>query len=408
MSGCVTVDIKTDPAAGAPIATYGSAISYLVTARGALLEKAQHREHLNDFTKAAVGGGVGGAGVGALFHAAVNPILGFLTFGAIGYAVNQDINPVALDDVYRAGISNLDCIRASAVVAYANVEGLRPQLTPHTRLDAAIQQLASDVDAAGGNPQYSLAVTQAIADIKSARAVSLQIDSFLSTDSLGEQIVSAVDGTLSAVNQQALARSPSVDAVLQSGSTLSTFVNTGGQLSTKLQTARAQLTAKGVANGGEGIDFTTDRAALAAQVALIPDMSIGPELAAIGACHAQFSVLAPVTVSPSPVSLTTGGTVALKITGNAPFYVAWDAGQPPDVHVDSGPQVSFTADADATPKSYVFHVVDKLGTPSDAVTLTVAAPPDTPKTAAPAAPAPAAPAAQQKDAPSPPPSPVGQ
>ena len=244
---------------------------------------------------------------------------------------------------------------------------------------------------AGGDPGLAAPVDQAVKDINAARAVSRHITAYLATTNLGEQIVSGVNGTLRVVNEQAQTRSPSIDAVLQSGSAFSAFMNTGSQLSSKLQAARSQLstpnqTGHGVSQGlmrSLADQIAADRRVLATRVQLIPDLTLGTELAAIGACHAQFSVLTPVTVTPSPVSVAAGGTAALKITGTAPFYVQWDAGAPADVYVDSGPQVSFTANAKAqAPKSYVFHVVDNHGTPSDSVTLnvTAAAAPTTPTT----------------------------
>ena len=210
LTSCVTVDVPGDPAAGATGADYSAAMTYLVKARALLLTKAQRRENLNDFTKGGVGVSVLGAGIATVFHSAATSVAAVLTYGATNYAVNQDINPLALDAVYRAGISNMDCIRASAVTAKSEYDGLAGELpTEKTNLDHAIIALEADVAQAGGDPGLAAPVDQAVKDINAARAVSRHITAYLATTNLGEQIVSGVNGTLRVVNEQAQTRSPS-------------------------------------------------------------------------------------------------------------------------------------------------------------------------------------------------------
>lgn len=407
VSACVTVDVGapesgrsagnvSNPTARNTAATYDTAMDYLQSTRTALLVKARNKEAIDTSTKVGVAIGVAGAGVSAsLSHHAEKRAIKFLTLGAVSYMANRDTAPAVLAGIYRAGVGNLECIRTAAIVAKSDVDALRADLTSgaqvETKVATAILALQSDIEAVAALPlpengdvtdqdsagSYAVDVQNALTAISGAKSSLKQVRTFVDNDGLGERVLSGVNGTLQVVNQQALARSPDIDTILQSGSVFGTFLDSGASWAAQIKGAQGRLaTALNTSQSGTVLHerFLRDQIRLQAALALIPNLSIDADLAAISQCRTVIGVLKPVTVSPNPVVVTVGGDpVKLALTGNAPFTIHWGE-KPADVIFDSiARPPTLTAGAASSAGEYTFHMVDNAGVDSGEVTLKVQA-----------------------------------
>ncbi|HEY8571588.1 hypothetical protein [Phenylobacterium sp.] len=402
LCGCVTVDVPDRGAfaRGAPVmnptdsaspASYPEAMAYLQAARSALLRRARTHERIDTVTKAGVGIAVAGAGISStLEHGGAKRAVKFLTAGAVSYMANRDIAPARMSAVYRAGLTNLDCIRTGAVAADTNVAALRqqilsdPDLVP--RVERAIAALERDIDLvtsgsglqANEDPQtYAADILNANTAISSARSALRQLRIFLANNGLGEQVLTGVNGTLQAVNQQALAQTPDIDAIFQSGSVFGTFLNTGATWTSQIRTAQTSLAdALKASHSSTALKqrFGRDLIGLQAAISRIPSLSIDADLKTIGQCRTVFSVLKPVSVSPNPITLTAGGDSAkLTVTGTGPFAAH---GTPLGIAFDGiAKPPTITAAASAAPGDYNFSVSDALGVDSGPIPLKVQAKP---------------------------------
>lgn len=403
LSACVTVDLKdkstitsSNPTSDIEAVSIDDAMRYLQASRQQYIKRARTLEGVDALTRAGVGVAVAGAGVSAtLEHHAAKKAGKYLTFGAVSYIANQNVNPVAISRIYRAGATNLECIRGAAIAAKADVtvirDDLKAQTTLASDLQVAIDRVQSDVDAinalqpSGKTDTYIAPVENAIVAVRNARAMRRSLLRFSKDngDGLGEQILSGVNGTRQVVNDQALKQTPTVEAILQSGAVFARFIKTGGAFAGDVKAARDSLgTAFGGMSGVQANDATDplaqlkrDELALSAVLAKIPDLSLASDFAAIAQCQTILAVLKPVTIAPSPIKALIGGeAVKLTITGQPPFTAY---GLPADVLYDRA-ETTITAGAKAKAKTYKLHFVDALGVDSGDVDLTLEAKPATP------------------------------
>ena len=387
---------------------YADAVDYLNETHDKFQASLENLDKFDNFTKGAVGLGVGGAGIAAVFRGSLNTILGFLSFGAANYTVNQLSDPKTVGDVFSAGLSNLDCIDAAGAVAYQSTEAARMTL-PATRaaLVSAVNSLRRDerYAASAADPKkYATDVERADAAIGPANAAITKIDQYLNGTSVGEAMVAAVNTTITAVNEQIRAKAPSIDAIAQSGSISSNFINANGNLRANTQAAIRQGQGVGLAQGekvGQNraaaptpdeleLQFAADMAALNSAVQDIPPLDAS-SIANVASCKAQFAAEAPVTVQPpGPVSLTPGGqTKTLNVTTKGFVRVQWDGVNPPagDVVVSTNfNQVTLSATSSATAAGYTMEIVDAVsGKSSGAIEVDVSSSKGTNKPTGPAA-----------------------
>lgn len=419
LCGCVTVDVPdrmagalTNPTASNDPASFGAAMAYLQLTRGTLITRSRRIETLDAATRLGTGLGVGGAGIaGSLVKRPARAIGALLTAGATSYMINRDTAPVAIGEVYRAGLTNLECIRTAALRAHADVQSLRQEIGDPTPLIGSISQSIDRLEQGIGQVQsldlttdtsdLQLPIQQTLDAIKSARQ-SLRALRRVGTDTdadslVGERVLTGVNGTLAIVNQQVLARTPDVEAIFQSGVIFSRFLGQGADWTSDVTTAKTKLTTAltEVQASNTDIEFTKfkerlirDQIALRVLLNRIPDLSVDPSLDAIGQCRTVLDAIGPVTVLPNPIALTAGGDpVDVILKGRNPFVAQ---GLPPKVSFDPF-GLTLKAGADAKAGSYTITFVDANGVKSPDAPLTIAA---KAPAAADASPAPMAPPAE--------------
>lgn len=441
-SGCVTVDLPDkragaiiNPNASADPATYARAMDHLLTARRTLLSHSRTMETVDATTRVAVMVGIAGAGIVASTKTKPARDIGkFLTGASVGYMANRSIAPVAITQVYRAGVTNLECIRAAALVAHGDVDGLKFEIAANPNMardvETAIYSLEAEIvkiqylpltvttPAAAGRSatkttldttELQAPIQQTLAAIKNAQQALRALRRFntdAANDSLvGERVLAGVDGTMAIVNQQVLARTPDVEAIYQYGAIFARMLTQGADWATDIAAARTKLASALAGTQSDEPSLAERKEALVrAQIALrvalnhIPDLSVDAGLARISQCRTLVAVLEPVTVSPNPIALTAGGdAVTVKLGGRAP-HVAQDL--PDKVSFDPFND-SVKAGDTAAAGSYSVHFVDTNGIASPDVPLTIAAKPAAPAPAAVPAPAPGAPAPAAPAAPAP-------
>ncbi|MFJ5932232.1 hypothetical protein ACQKOH_20975 [Sphingomonas sp. NPDC092331] len=438
-TACVTVDLPDrhngaiiNPNASNNPAKYSEAMENLQTARSKLLSHARTLEAYDAATRVVVIAGVTGAGIVASTQTKPARDIGkFLTGAAVGFIANQNVNPVAISQVYRAGVTNLECIRAAALRAHGDVDGVRFDIARFPNLEAdvesAIATLEQDITEIEALPlTTSILDMQATLEnthdaVKAAR-VSLRELRRFNADSandtlVGERVLAGVSGTMDIVNFQAQQRTPDVAAIFQSGAIFSSVFTQGADWTTQIANARSTIS--GAFDKLQSVrtkDGETQKAelkerlirhALALKVALnrVPDLSVEGGLTTISQCRTIISVLQPVTVSPNPIALTAGGdAVTMKLGGTGPHAAE---GLPTLVSFD--PTSSKLKAADAAPAGdYSIHFVDRNGVASPDIQLKVTAKAAGPAAAPAAAPVAAAdaPAAPAAPAPAPAPAPA--
>lgn len=408
LAGCVTVDIQdkrrgelNNPTASSRRSDFETSMSYLQKARRALISRTKIMETFDAATRLGVGVGVVGAGISAAGKNRAAARAGkWLTGGAVSYIANKDVAPLAIAQVYRAGLSNLDCIRTAAVDAHDRIALMQEDLDM-ARRDGVIQEVRSatrklldDIkkieDLAPDEKAASLttSVEPALHAVASAEAAVTNMRLFamrVNGDTIvGEKVLTAVNGTLEIVNIQALDRTPDVDAILQSGSAFGTFLKAGAGWASQISDAKTALD-KALTNANAGSqaggklkaaklqeDFIRDQLALKAVLAKIPDLSVEGDLDDISACRVVLGAVAPVNVTPNPVVIVAGGeAVALAITGRKTFVAK---NLPADVTFDPyGNKPTLKASDAARAGDYTFHVVDGNGIDSGEVKLTITA-----------------------------------
>jgi hypothetical protein len=370
VSGCVTVDIPDaqNPTARSRAATSEEAMAYLQVSRAELVDRARTLEGFDAATRLGVGIAVTGAGVSASLEShAAKRVARFMTGGAVSYIANRNVAPRDISRIYRAGVTNLECIRGAAVVATRDTETLLEEVKDPAvdgDVEAAIRLIEADIRRAGelDDPGHQLAVpiADALDVLTPARSVLRKLRNFKKDPGVGERVLSGVNGTLQVVNQLALAQTPDVDAILQSGSAFGLFLNSGATWSKEAQDVLAKLKSmKPVTQGTSPIDaviadLANHQLQLKVAVARIPDLSIASQLSAINECQTVVEALKPITVSPSPIVLQAGGDpVQLTITGAGPFVAK---GLPTGVTFNSSALTLVAADGVGV-KEYTIHVV---------------------------------------------------
>lgn len=412
LTGCVSVDVneKTTPiGATKPLtmnnptsinraATYEEAMDHLQATRQAFLNRARAFEAVDAGTRLGVGMGVVGAGVSAtLENHAAKKAGKWLTFGAANYVVNRSLAPVAVSRVYRAGMTNLECIRGAAIVAETDAKQIKDELNespdPTNRLKVAIGELQTVVDeihtakpAAGEEFAPLLASTgNATSALKDARKVLRGAEIFKKNDGgVGERVLSAVNGTRAVVNDLALQRTPNVEAILQSGAAFARFTGTGATFVGDIKAAQDKLKAaleNGQSESGDEKNKRVDawivrleakESQLRDALTAMPDMSLADDFSAIAQCKTAVGVYKPVSVSPNPIKATVGGdAVKLTLSGTSPFT---GLDLPHDVSFDgTGKSPVLKAGDKAEVGDHIIRFTDALGVDSDGVTLTLEA-----------------------------------
>lgn len=421
-TACVTIDLPDrrngaiiNPNASNEAAKYNAAMEHLQTARSKLLSHARTLETYDAATRVVVMAGVTGAGIIASTETKPARDIGkFLTGAAVGFIANQNVNPVAISQVYRAGVTNLECIRAAALRAHGDVDGVRFDITKFPNLEADVDSAIAALDQDIAEIE-TLPLTTSILDmqatlenthdaIKAARMSLRELRRFnadSANDTLvGERVLAGVSGTMDIVNFQAQQRTPDVRAIFQSGAIFSSVFTQGADWTTQI--ANARTTISGAFDKLQSVrikDGETQKAelkerlirhALALKVALnrIPDLSVEGGLTTISQCRTIISVLQPVTVSPNPIALTAGGdAVTMKLGGTGP-HAAEDL--PTLVSFDPTSSKLKAADA-ASAGDYSIHFVDRNGVASPDISLKVTAKAAASAAAPAAAPAVAAP-----------------
>lgn len=345
-TACVTVDLPDrhngaiiNPNASNNPAKYSEAMENLQTARSKLLSHARTLEAYDAATRVVVIAGVTGAGIVASTQTKPARDIGkFLTGAAVGFIANQNVNPVAISQVYRAGVTNLECIRAAALRAHGDVDGVRFDIARFPNLEAdvesAIATLEQDITEIEALPlTTSILDMQATLEnthdaVKAAR-VSLRELRRFNADSandtlVGERVLAGVSGTMDIVNFQAQQRTPDVAAIFQSGAIFSSVFTQGADWTTQIANARSTIS--GAFDKLQSVrtkDGETQKAelkerlirhALALKVALnrVPDLSVEGGLTTISQCRTIISVLQPVTASPPAVSAIGFGDSTLR------------------------------------------------------------------------------------------------
>jgi hypothetical protein len=367
---------KLDGAARQAGISYANAVDYAEGVRTELQEGLDNTVRFDVATKVALGAGVAGGAISALFRSGSDTILGFLTLGGFSYGANQLIDPKTLAGVYLAGMSNLDCIDDAGAAAHQSVAGLQAQ---RDVLDGAIAAVNKDISdaVAARNARYDDVVAKAQSSVAQAKLVENKLDAYLKATPIGEAMVSGVNATITAVNKQLLEKSPNLDAIAQAGSIFGTFISANSGVKGQIQSALNTFGAKAVRSVGNDplLDrFTKDLDALQTVLTQIPAQLDPPNVAAIARCQTQFAADAVVTVQPpGPLSLTDGDPpLRLTPTGKAPFQLLWVGPVPNDVDVNLGfNQITLTAHAGATEHTNTFRIVDFSGKSSSDVTLNV-------------------------------------
>jgi len=382
IGGCATIVDRPPAFTGAQRDTglsYAEGVDYLNSAHRNLQDALSGVDRFDGITKAGAGVGAGGAGISAVFHSGIDLILGFLTLGALSYAANQLIDPQTLGGIYSAGIANLDCIDEAAATAHRAMAPTAADLIVRRKnLIDAIADLRSDVKAAGAQSKYAIDVEQATANIASADAARKEIDKYLSASDIAESMLAAVNATISAVNQQVRAKSPSIDAITQAGSIFSSVTNAGSSLKAQMDLARTQVasTTKAETQGAKDSleeSFAAHEKSLRDALSKIPTNFDTPSVAAIARCNAQFAGETPVGIQPpGPIDLNAGSSVSLNLPGKTSYRLIWIGDIPADVDANMDPDyLKLSAHADAKEHRYTFKVVDIASKSSPDVQINV-------------------------------------
>lgn len=376
MAGCSTM-VET-PAGPEPSSTssdkYRAAQEYVGTAR-ANVEKAKRKANGTDVaTKVGAGLGVAGAGIGAIYRAPLDVVLGFITLGATSYAVNQLSDVTPRRGIYNAGIANLQCIAETGNNAWAPRKGLE---ATQTQLMAGMSSVnnALNVGAEKFNDEEAAALSLLNRAEKSLRA----IDQYLAaSDNVPDQMVLATRATIAAVNEQVEASVPSIDAVMQAGSFFSGLTVSGANLRSILGQRPAGVTEfthggplgnaakvrlKAATDNLDSILADASKALDATKVSKISDCQFRPPAQTV------------ITVEPTgPLAVEGGATASVTVTSKAMFRVIWigDVPQEIDVSTDAD-HVTLKAKEGAKARSYRFKVVDVAGKSSPEVTVDVVA-----------------------------------
>jgi hypothetical protein len=365
LSACVTTVPRPEAPNGAKAQaglTYGDGVDYVENARKNMEAKLAEIDNLEAVTKDGVGLGIAGAGTAAVFHAHEHPILTFLTLGALSYTVNQAVDPKTLAPIYNAGLDNLDCIDSAAAESNASFAGLGQKAI---EIDRLVKQLRADIAAAvaTGNTNYNAVLAEARLAADGGETVLAQIQAYQASNPVPGAMIRATTRTVHAVNQQLRERSPSIEAIAQSGGVFSTFLNSGVGLRADAEAAANKFKKVGAAHAGDALNdrLATNTTALKTALESVSALLAPVNVATITGCSAQFAALSPIVLlTPSPIDLDAGGKAWLQVPGDKPFYLVW--AKPDDVLTDGELQGTWLrALPSAQTKTYKFRVRDQAG-----------------------------------------------
>jgi len=368
MAGCVTtVERPSAPTSkrddGA--LTYGQASTYVEGARQNIEKRLGEVDELEAATKLGVGVGIAGAATAAAFDARDNPILGLLTLGALSYTANQAVAPKTLAPLYNAGLENLDCIDGAGAEANGKFVGQSAMLAVKSaQIESLVASLRRDIDEAASNTSLAAVAEEARVAADAGETIRQQIQQYQSYNPVAGAMILSTNRTVRALNQQLRERSPSIEAIAQSGSIFSTFLSSGAGIRKDVAAAAAQVKSAGAAASGNALNdrLTANTARLKALLDSVPPLLTPISVTPIGACQAQFAAEAPLVLqTPSPIEVTAGGAPQrLEVAGEKPFYLLWskpsDIQLSPDLH-----GIAVSATETAKDGEYRFRVKDYTG-----------------------------------------------
>ncbi|WP_156895593.1 hypothetical protein [Massilia putida] len=328
--------------------SYANAYAYLARARDQMQKDVTALEKLDATNKGMVAGGVGGAGMAALFKGSNDLVLSLLTVGGAGYVTNQNVQPSVRIGIYRAGLKNLDCIDDAALGLNLRNEGLK---AARHRLMLKIGRLADAIRAGRRATVQGGALTEVIdkaeTAYKTAELLVVQIDGAVSIDdkNIGRTVYSAVNQTVMSVSQQLDSSSPNIDAIAQSSS-ISAFVSShqAAKSDTKATASTAQealskaqrTTQLGVAPWFDELKVSLEQ--LTTEVATVQKLLSSDVIstAAIGTCKTITPGTEPMRivlrddVPPTGVPLLAGESYNFEVIGDGAGTprIGWSGPEP--------------------------------------------------------------------------------
>lgn len=367
--------------------SYKEGYAYLVNARTRLQDDVVALEKQDATTKGMVAGGVGGAGIAALFKGSSDLVLSLLTVGGIGYATNQNMQPLTRIAIYRAGLENLQCIDdAAAAVNRRNRRLKSARDLLKSEIDR-VQEAANEGRRDGTKgPAFATAIDNAEIAVRSALNLREQIDAAVTSDDseLGHNVYSAVAFTLESVSKQLDSTSPNIDAIAQS-------VAIGSLLPSKRD---AQAQGKSAATAAENALAGVERKSQGVFPSWYMEMQSIQKLLsastastlAVGSCKRIQPGAAPMEIrlNATPVdsvSIHPGDTFNFEVAndGNRSPVTGWWGTEPTITQLTAEwhrSNLKVSAPTTATPNSFTVYLVDASslgGTPqrSNAVRIDI-------------------------------------
>lgn len=248
MTGCtvlMTEPTRPDAQKRAAGLSYEEAVQYTDRARANMTKGLAQVDELDTVTRGAVGLGVGGGAIAALTKASSDVVLGLLTIGGAGYAINQTSLPAVQASIYGAGLKTLDCIERTGGRVHRETREARVNLlAKRGTLNQAINRLSADLDLArrqSPNPVPSSLMADAERALVTARNLQKSVNEFLAATEVGDEMYHAVNRTVSTVNEQLRSRAPNLDEIVKAGSMLTGFVATNSKAATDALAARGAV-----------------------------------------------------------------------------------------------------------------------------------------------------------------------
>jgi hypothetical protein len=379
LSGCVySIDRPTTPrnALTENGPTYAEAVSYIETARGAFDLNLRDLDNLASATKAGVGLGLAGAGAAAAFQTTARPILGFLTLSAASYSANVATDPPTLADILTAGLDNLDCIESAGDKINSSFTGQKYVIAlKQAELATLLNTLKSDIANAAGDATATSEVQRANDSMATGLQTLGTMDFYLARSPVAAEMIRATRRTIYAVNKQLRDRAPSINAIAQSGSVLSSFLNTGSEIQASAAAGAGKIqTAAAAHSGSPNVDkLVEDQNQLQAKLAEVSTLLVPVSIVTVTQCQAQFAAVAPLTLlNPVPVDLDAGATLVLRTVSGATGVPHWSGALPTDVtwNVETD-GLLLAAQPAAKTASYKLRLADFAGHSSDEFTLNI-------------------------------------
>lgn len=360
--------------------SFEEALSYWQSAFTNMTAARDQVDHLNVATKGAVGLGVGGAAITALTKGSSDVVLGLLTLGGTGYALNETSNLTVQSAIYKAGLDSLDCIERTGSRVHRETGSARAELrAKQVPLQRAIAAVAADVSEARGKVPMEEGMPQLVPEaeraLAAARELQRSVRDFINATDVGAEMYYSVNKTVSAVNGQLRARAPSLDEIVKAGSTLTGFVSANSKVGTDAVAARAAArtpAAVAQARHAQSVDrLMADlrhlHDVIAEIQAILPPAGYAKS-DLVDSCQALLPGQGVFRVTPSgPITLVPGGE-AHQLTVEADllplshgFHGAVPTAQQVVVSHPSDRVFMLAAPAGAKPNRYQFFIAQKDG-----------------------------------------------